>query len=207
MENLFKLHPILEKQVNKAIKMLIKCFSNKHKLLVCGNGGSAADALHVVGELRKNFQSSSTLNKEIINNLIKLFPNDADMFINNLQNAFPVISLVNEISLITAIANDISGEFIFAQQLIGLGQKKDALLIISTSGNSVNIIHAAKIAKCLDMIVIALTGKDKNELSLLADVTIHAPEIITYKIQELHIKIYHYICMEIEKNFLKKDRL
>ena len=189
----------IQNSINESIELIVNCFKKKGKLLICGNGGSAADALHIVGELRKKFLINHPLEKKFTQKLKKLFPNDLEFIQNNLQNAVPVISLVNEISLMTAINNDSYPDLMFAQQLIGLGTKNDILLAISTSGKSNNIIYAVKIAKCLDMKVVALTGKNNNLLSELADITIHAPSIITYQIQEYHLMLYHYLCKEIEK--------
>lgn len=185
--------------IEAVIQLLTNTFSGGNKLLIAGNGGSAADALHIVGELRKNFKLNRPLNKEFIKSIEKNYPQYKQYYIDNLQNSLPVISLVSEMSFLTAWLNDADPDFIFAQQLIGLGKKDDVLLLISTSGNSLNILHALRIAKCLGMITIGLTSDTNNSLSKEADYSICVPYNQTDNIQEAHIKIYHYICEEIEK--------
>ena len=189
----------MDKSIENIIQILVNAFSKGNKLLIAGNGGSAADALHIIGELRKNFKLKRSLNSDLINSIEALYPQDKQYYINNLQNSLPVISLVSETSFLTAWINDADPNLIFAQQLIGLGKKNDILLLISTSGNSLNILHALRIAKCLNIITIGLTGNTNNQLSKEADYVICVPYNQTDNIQEAHIKIYHYICEEIEK--------
>lgn len=189
----------MDKSVEIVIEILFNTFSNGNKLLIAGNGGAAADALHIVGELRKNFKINRKLNKNFINSIEELYPQYKQYYTDNLQNSLPVISLVSEISFITAWLNDADPDLIFAQQLIGLGNKNDVLLLISTSGNSLNMLHAARIAKCLGIITIALTGNTKNQLIKETDYVIQVPYTETDYIQEAYIKIYHYICEKLEK--------
>lgn len=187
--------------IYKTIDLLIKQFRVGNKLLVCGNGGSASDSQHIVAELMKSFNLKREL-KETDKELIKKsFPKSANYLINNLSEAFPVISLVTETALISAINNDREKDMIFAQQVLGYGNKGDVLLCISTSGNSQNIIYAAQIAKIFGLFVIGLTGIDGGKLFEICDVCIQVPAIKTYLVQELHLPIYHTICYAIENEF------
>lgn len=174
-----------------------KCFEKKHFLLVCGNGGSAADALHIVGELMKSFVKNRKLSKELCEAIDKNCEH-ADNLKNNLQMALPAIALVGEIGLTTAYSNDVAPELVFAQQVLGYGNEGDVFLGISTSGNSKNVIYAAEVAKAKGMIVIGLTGKNGGKLADICDVCIKVPEVETYRVQELHLPIYHALCLELE---------
>ena len=184
-------------------KVLENCYNSNRKLLIAGNGGSAADALHIVGELMKGFILHRSLNSDICNKLNE-YSNNAEYLKKNLQMALPAIALVNEISLTTAYGNDMSSELIFAQQIVGYGNTGDVFLGISTSGNSQNIIYAAQVAKSLGLKVIGLTGETGGKLNNVVDVCIRVPEKITYKVQELHLPIYHSLCLELEKYFFKE---
>jgi D-sedoheptulose 7-phosphate isomerase len=170
-----------------AIQLLISSFINGNKLLICGNGGSAADANHIVGELMKNFK--------IKNNSHARFNN---VELNMLQHSLPVISLCSNDSLLTAIVNDLSSDLIFAQQVYGLGKKEDVLLVISTSGNSKNILCVCEMAKLLGMHIIGLTGNNGGLMKEYCDILIKVPSQETSIIQELHVPIYHTICAAIE---------
>lgn len=176
-------------------EMLIECFKNGGKLLVCGNGGSASDSEHIVGELMKGFILPRTLSNDLKNKI-----ND-DTLTNSLQYGLPAISLVSQTSLSTAFSNDQLPTAVFAQQVLGYGKKGDVLLCISTSGNSLNCVYAAKVAKALDMKVISLTGEKDSKLKELSDITIQAPSCETFKIQEYHLPIYHAICLALENEF------
>lgn len=203
-DDLFNRYPILiscKSSIEEAIQLLVDCFEHKHKLLICGNGGSAADSLHIVGELMKAFNIKRSISEKLSNEIKKSYPQDADYLIQKLEFALPAISLVNEASLITAFSNDKAPDLIFAQQVLGYGQPGDVLLAISTSGKSKNVIHACQIAKLLDLNTIALTGMGKGCLNNLCDVVIAVPETETYKIQELHLPVYHAICAAIEYYF------
>jgi D-sedoheptulose 7-phosphate isomerase len=182
----------------KTIIELNECFKKGNKLLVCGNGGSAADTLHIVGELMKTFNKKRNIDEYNNFYIKKYFPESSEYLIKNLAGAFPVISLVNETSLITALCNDVDNNIIFAQQVYGYGMKGDILLCLSTSGNSKNIIYAAQIAKTLDLKVISLTGNNGGELKKYSNILINVPFEKTYIIQEYHMPIYHTICLAIE---------
>lgn len=192
----------LEKKFNfnidtsvQATNLLIETFKNKNKLLVCGNGGSACDAEHIVGELMKGF----ILKREISNELKKEI-NDEKLS-DALQYGLPAISLVSQVGLSTAFANDQLPEAVFAQQVLGYGRENDVLLCLSTSGNSLNCVYAAKVAKALNMKVITLTGNKECKLEELSDITIKVPSDITFEIQEYHLPIYHAICLALENEF------
>lgn len=184
-------------QITEALSILKHCFVGDRTLLICGNGGSASDALHIVGELQKNFILPRKLNeKEKI-----LFSNlpDGNFLGKALVSGLRAHSLVSESALISAIANDMGADLAFAQQVWASGRENDVLLAISTSGNSRNIVLAAQAAKARRMKIIGLTGAAKSSLSEISDVCIRAPASHTYRIQEYHIVIYHFLCQQIEE--------
>ncbi len=182
----------------KAIELIKTSFQNEGKLLLCGNGGSAADCDHIVGELMKGFKKKRTLSKSIIDKI-----NDSNLT-NQLQYGLPAISLVSQTALTTAFSNDQMPEAVFAQQVLGYGKKEDVLLCISTSGNSKNCVYAAKVAKILNLRVISLTGNKKCDLQELSDCVIQVPNDVTFRIQEYHLPIYHTICMILEEEFFEE---
>lgn len=190
--------------LEETLEILIECYSNSNKLLVCGNGGSASDSLHIVGELMKGFLLPRKLGKNKQKEIRSVCPECSEYLIDNLQSTLPAISLVSEISLLTAYNNDKSSNLAFAQQVLGYGNKGDVLLAISTSGNSKNVVYAAKLAKVQNMKVISLTGSSGGELKELSDVLINVPLEETYIIQEFHIIIYHAICSAIENEFFSE---
>ena len=203
LEGLIKRYPDLEachKDVVSAYEILENCFKNGNKLLIAGNGGSAADALHIVGELMKSFVLPRKLEKSIVNSIDKNCKHN-DYLKKNLQMALPAIALVSEIGLTTAYGNDVAPDLVFAQQVLGYGNAGDVFLGITTSGKSKNTIYAAEIAKAKGLYVVALTGDNGGAIKDLADVCIRVPEKETYQIQELHLPIYHAICLELEKSF------
>ena len=191
-----------ESTIHNAIDLMIKALENKRHIYVCGNGGSASDALHIVGELQKGFMLSRPLQQNFKNKLFQY--EDGEFLVKNLQQGLPVHSLVGEVALITAISNDLSGDLLFAQQIVSCCSEGDILIAISTSGNSKNIIYACEVAKAKGMKIVGLTGnKPHSRLSTYADVLISAPTNITYKIQEYHLPIYHYICQSLEQHFFE----
>lgn len=171
------------------------------KLLIAGNGGSAADAEHIVGELMKGFVNKRELNEDMKHALTKLDPELGNSLALNLQQALPAIAVTGHTSLSTAYLNDVDGTLGFAQQVQGYGNKNDAFLGITTSGNSKNILYSSIVAKAKGMKVIALTGHDGGKVKDYADVSIIVPESETYKIQELHLPIYHTLCLMLEHYF------
>lgn len=187
--------------IEEAIECISEIYSNNCKLLIAGNGGSAADAEHIVGELMKSFKKKRILNQQFAENLIKTDNTLGKELSIKLQGSLPAIALANHNALNTAFLNDVDGEMGFAQQTNGYGNSGDLFLGITTSGNSKNIIFAAITAKAKGLKVIALTGGDGGKLKDYADVSIIVPEQETYLIQELHLPIYHCICLEIEERF------
>lgn len=177
----------LEKKLMYAFSLLRGSFIADGKLLVCGNGGSAADAEHIVGELMKGF-------------LLKR-PHHSELIDERLQKALPAIALTQHSSLNTAFANDVAAELVFAQQLYGYGRMGDVLLCISTSGNAQNCVMAAKTARALGIQVIALTGKSGGRLAKYADVLLNVDAVNTPEVQELHLPVYHTLCAMLEAEF------
>lgn len=193
-KELTKRHPSLavcEASFRSAYGMLIDCYQSRGKVLVCGNGGSAADADHIAGELLNKFKKSRAIDPNIAAKL----PQDIS---DKLVGVLPAISLVAMSATISSISNDSSWDIAFAQQVYGLGNKGDVLIAISTSGNSSNCINAARVAKAMGLHVVALTGEDGGILATLSDVAIRVPERETFKIQELHLPIYHALCAALE---------
>jgi Phosphoheptose isomerase len=206
IDNLIKRYPVLIScPVKAAVEEVLACYHRKNKLLVCGNGGSAADSLHIVGELMKGFLLPRKLHDIKQRKIQALFPETASYLINNLQGTIPAISLVNETALFTAYANDQAAELCFAQQVIGLGNEGDVLIAVSTSGNSRNIIFAAQMAKVQNMKVISLTGRTGGKLKELSDILINVPFDETYIIQEYHLPVYHAICAASENELFSEE--
>ncbi|MGB1864530.1 MAG: D-sedoheptulose-7-phosphate isomerase, partial [Candidatus Puniceispirillum sp.] len=185
----------------QAIAALITCYEREGKLLVCGNGGSAADAEHIVGEMMKGFCLPRRLSDNDKAQLASVAGDDADLLGTKLQYGLAALSLVSHSALITATANDQDGQLIFAQQVWGLGQAGDILVAISTSGNSQNVLLAAKTARAKNMLVIGLTGATGGKLAGLCDITICVPSDHVAQIQEMHLPIYHHICASVEAHF------
>lgn len=190
---------VCEDDIQACINMWVDCYRTGNKLLICGNGGSAADALHIVGELMKGFKDKRPLPAAEKLRLETLYGEAGQKLGANLQLAFPAMSLLGESSLISAFANDVNADYIFAQQVYGYGNKDDILLGISTSGNSSNVLNAAIAAKAKQMRVIAFTGESGGTLKETADVCVSVPEWETDKIQELHVPIYHAVCAAVER--------
>ena len=185
----------------QAFSLLSHSFRSYGKLLICGNGGSAADAEHIVGELMKGFKNPRKLDNEYQEMLKNIDKTLGDKLANQLQGALPAIALDGHPALSTAYMNDCEPLMCFAQQVNGYGREGDVLLGISTSGNSQNVIYATVTAKAKGMKVIGLTGSKDSKLSELADVCIQVPETETYKIQELHLPVYHCLCLMLEEEF------
>ena len=203
---LFERYPALNQcrdQIEKAVSLLTGCYENKGKLLICGNGGSCADSDHIVGELMKGFLLKRPLNKSFTDKLIAsgTDKDEADRIASNLQGGLPAISLPAQTALISAISNDVEPGMVYAQMVLGYGKEEDVLLCLSTSGNSKNVVAAAKVGKALGLTTIAMTGEKESKLSQICDVTIRVPETETYKVQELHLPVYHYICAKVEEYF------
>jgi len=181
---------------------MARCFASGGKLLACGNGGSAADADHIVGELMKGFLLPRPVPESFAQKLRETC-GDAQgaALANGLQGALPAISLTAHAALTSAFANDVAGDMAFAQQVYGYGRPGDVLIAISTSGNSANIQKAARVARAKEMAVIGLTGQDGGALAPLCDVCIAVPAQETFKVQEFHLPVYHLLCAMVESEF------
>lgn len=204
IDTLVERYPMLSEckdEIISAYNILEEAYSDGRKLLVCGNGGSASDSEHIVGELMKEFRLKRKIYSAQIERLMKIDAEMGTVLADHLQGSLPAISLVGEPSLTTAFMNDAVPVLFFAQQVNGLGRAGDVFLGISTSGNSKNVLYAAVAAKSKGLKVIALTGKNENRLEAFADVCIHVPETETYKIQELHLPVYHCLCLMLEDKF------
>ena len=188
-------------KITAALRLLIASYDTGGSLLICGNGGSAADCEHIVGELMKGFCLPRSLSAHDRDRLTAICGDDAARLGEKLQYGLPALSLVSHSSLITAISNDLDGDLIFAQQIWAMGKANDVLLAISTSGNSENILLAAKTARAKNMVVIGLTGAGGGKLAPLCDVLIDAPSNDVASIQEMHLPIYHEICRQLESHY------
>lgn len=194
---------ICKADILTAFEMLCKCYRTEGKILTCGNGGSASDSEHIVGELMKGFKSKRLLPLSFKEKITGLFPDDGDYLGTHLQGALPAIALTSNSTLNTAFANDVAADMIFAQQVYGYGNKGDVLIGLSTSGNSVNVIRALQVAKAKDMTTIGLTGRSGGKMKDLCDATIRVPQDSTPDIQELQLPVYHAICLMLENEFFE----
>lgn len=185
----------------ESYRVLEECYMHGGKLLVAGNGGSAADSEHIAGELMKRFRNPRPVSDEFAQKLEAADPIRGKLLAHNLECSLMVIPLVAHEALTTAYINDVDGLGIFAQQLFGFGKEKDVFLGISTSGNSENVLKAAVVAQAMGIKVIGLTGEDGGELAKKADVCVKVPATETYMIQEYHLPIYHCWCMMLEDRF------
>ena len=196
MNDFFERYPQLEcckTDIEKALNLMIDTYRKKGKILVCGNGGSASDSEHIVGELMKGF----LLKRQVIDERF------SQELRENLQRALPAISLNSQTALMTAFNNDLDPDFVFAQQVYGYSGENDLLIGISTSGNSTNVVNAVKVANSMGVNSLVLTGKDGGKLKNLATVSVCVPVNETYKIQEYHLPVYHYLCAKVEEEFFK----
>lgn len=204
LEELMKRYPVLEgsrENILEVYKILETCFADGKKLLIAGNGGSCADAEHIVGELMKGFVKRRPVSKEFAEKLMEADPERGNELADKLQGGLPAIALTGHSGLSTAYLNDVDGQLIYAQQTYGYGREGDVFLGISTSGNAKNIMYAMAAAKALGMKTIGLTGKDGGMLTQAADASIVVPENETFKIQELHLPVYHALCLMLEERF------
>lgn len=209
VELLISRYPVLEcceDSIIRAYFMLEESYVTGHKLLVAGNGGSAADSEHIVGELMKGFKLARKLDKAIAQKLIEENQELGKTLAENLQGALPAIALDGHLALSTAYMNDCEPLLCFAQQVNGYGVEGDLLLGISTSGNSKNILYAAVTAHAKGMKVIGLTGAKNSKLEQMSDVCIKVPQTETYMIQELHLPVYHCLCLMLEETFFGGEK-
>ncbi|WP_294412647.1 SIS domain-containing protein [uncultured Ruminococcus sp.] len=201
---LIERYPVLEKcreDIIKAYLVMEECYLRDGKLMIAGNGGSAADSEHIAGELMKRFKIARTVPAEFAEKLKSVDPVRGKNLAENLERGLMAIPLVAHEALTTAYINDVDGLGVFAQQLYGFGRKGDVFLGISTSGNSRNVMSATVVARALGIKVIGLTGEKGGELAEVADVAVRVPSSETYMIQELHLPVYHCWCLMLEDKF------
>lgn len=201
---LIERYPVLnacKDEIIAAYELLEECYVSDHKLLIAGNGGSAADSEHIAGELMKRFKILRPVPAEFAKKLKGIDAVRGENLSKNLERGLMAIPLVAHEALSTAYINDVDGLGVFAQQLYGFGRLGDVFLGISTSGNSKNVMSATVVARALGIKVIGLTGAKGGELASVADVAIKVPETETYMIQELHLPVYHCLCLMLEDHF------
>lgn len=194
---LYERYPALsvcKDDIQKALDISVETYKNGGKILVCGNGGSASDSEHIVGELMKGFMLKRPVNDERIPEELRV----------GLQGSLPAISLPSQCAILSAFINDVDPEMMYAQLVYGYAKKEDLVIGLSTSGNSKNIVKAVEVAKCLGVKTLSMTGEKASKLSEISDVTIRVPATETYKIQEYHLPVYHYLCAEVEKIFFEE---
>ena len=202
-EELFLRYPILssvKENIKNAFDILVDTYKSGGTVFVCGNGGSASDSEHIVGELLKSFKKPRPVDKKTAEAL-KNLGERGEHILSKLEGALPAVSLISQSAILTAYANDRSWDTAMAQQLYGLSKCGDCLITISTSGNSDNCVYAALLAKAKGVKTVAFTGASGGELSKICDECIAAPEKETYKVQELHLPIYHCLCAMLEEEF------
>jgi len=204
LQQLIERYPNLtgvKNNISAAFEIIKESYEKGGKLLIAGNGGSASDAEHIAGELMKTFAKNRKLPDSFAADIKKVDAEIAQYIVPRLQPGLPAIALSGHASLNTACINDIDGNITFAQQVYSYGKKEDVFLGISTSGNSKNVLIASTVAKAKNLKIIGLTGESGGKLKQLADVSICVPETETYKIQELHLPVYHILCMMLEDYF------
>lgn len=204
LNELVERYPVLKTvrpEIEAAYGILESCYEGTGKLLAAGNGGSAADSEHIVGELMKGFVKRRPVQEPFAAALMDADPVRGRELAEKLQGGLPAIALTGHMALSSAFANDVDPKLIYAQQVNGYGKAGDVFLGISTSGNAENIIYAAVTAKARGMKVIGLTGKDGGKLAGICDVAIVVPAGETFKIQELHLPVYHALCLMLEERF------
>lgn len=202
MSELYTRYPALlgcKKDIEAASALLLECTKNGGKILLCGNGGSCADADHIAGELLKSFVLRREPTETDKEKLRATCPEDADFLIDNLQQGIPAVSLPALCAVNTAYINDAEPAMVYGQLVYALGKPGDVVLGLSTSGNSKNVVYAMKVARAMGLDTIALTGAKESKLSALCTCTVKVPETETYKVQELHLPVYHHLCLELEE--------
>lgn len=211
IHDLIHTHPALaarQSDIEAARDLIIHTYEHGGRLLLCGNGGSCADCDHITGELLKGFLSRRPLSEDERQALSTANPDDPDAtrLANKLQGGLPALSLPAQTALVSAYANDVDPALVYAQLVWAQGKVGDLLICLSTSGNSKNVVLAAKTARAKGMFTLALTGECDSELSRLCDVTVKAPAHDTYRVQEYHLPMYHYLCAAVEDHFFGAEK-
>jgi D-sedoheptulose 7-phosphate isomerase len=207
LELLIERYPALavcESEIKSAIEAIIACYERGGKLLLCGNGGSCADCDHIVGELMKGFLKKRPLDESKKAEMMDKCAELDDVTLSKLQGGLPAISLPTIAALSSAFNNDVDPELTYAQATLALGKSSDVFIGLSTSGNAKNVAAAARVARGLGLVVIGMSGEGGGKLACLSDIAIRVPESETFKIQELHLPVYHAICAEVEEYFYSK---
>ena len=202
LKELFERYPSLaacEADILAAEEQMMAAYKSGGKIMVCGNGGSCADSEHIVGELMKGFLLMRHMDKATEQKFRDVLGDDADEFVDKLQGGIPAISLPSQSAVLSAFVNDVDPALMYAQLVYGYAREGDLLISISTSGNSKNAVAAAKVAKAMGIATLALTGANDSKLSAICDTTVRVPETETFKVQELHLPVYHYLCASVEK--------
>ena len=200
-ELLFEHYPQLEEcreNIAKAFELLLDCGKRGGMVMTCGDGGSAADATHIVGELMKGFKLHRPLSNAEKQAIAEAFPDDGEYLGSRLQKGIRAVSLDDQTAIGTAVANDNGADMLFAQQVYGYGREGDVLIGLSTSGNSGNVVRACQVAKAIGVKVVAMTGHGGGKMKGLADAFIGVPATETYRIQEYHLPVYHALCAMVE---------
>ena len=195
---------VCQNDIRAAADAIIESYKAGGKLIVAGNGGSAADSDHITGELLKSFVKKRKPEQKFLDALAAIDSDTGTYLSDKLQGSLPAVALTNNSALMTASLNDVDGNVLFAQQVMGFGKKNDVFLGISTSGNSKDVIYALVVAKALGVKTVALTGKSGGKCKDIADISIIVPQSETFKIQELHLPVYHALCLTIEEYFWKE---
>jgi D-sedoheptulose 7-phosphate isomerase len=193
----------ISNKINEAAERLIRCYQQGNKVLICGNGGSSSDSDHIAGELLKGFENKRPLDDSMRNKLLSVSGKRGLLLADKLQTGLPAISLSAHAGLVTAVVNDIDANLIYAQQVIGFGNPGDVMIGISTSGNAQNVIDAAITSRAKGMTVIGLTGATGGRLKSFCDLLINVPEHRTSYVQELHLPVYHTLCLMVENYFFE----
>ena len=184
--------------IDNALNLMLNCYKKGGKILICGNGGSASDSAHIAGELLKDFAKKRPISEDFKQKLSKISPSASDTA-NVLQRGVACVDITALTSAITAVGNDADFKYAYAQIFYALANENDLLIALSTSGNAENVVKAVEVAKALNVNTIGLTGAKGGKLNELCSVCIKAPETETYKVQEYHLPIYHFLCLEVEK--------
>ncbi len=206
LNDLVKRYPeldVCQKDIEKAYLLLEEAYDNGRKLLIAGNGGSAADSEHMAGELMKRFKVARPIEDSFAEKLKEIDVERGSRLAKNLERPLRAVPLTSHIAITTAYMNDADATGVFAQQMLGFADEGDVFLAISTSGNSENIISACVVAKAMGVKIIGLTGEKESLLDRYSDVCIKVPETETYKVQELHLPVYHCLCLMLESNYFR----
>lgn len=190
----------LKNQIAQAVEILCAAARADRKILICGNGGSAADSEHISGELLKEFKVKRPMPEAFVRQMAQQFGEEGERLAAVLQRGIQAVPLVSLTSLSTAYMNDAEPAAVFAQGVCALGREGDVLIAISTSGNSKNVVYAMQVARVLGLRIIALTGETGGRMRSLCDVLLNVPARETYRVQELHLPVYHTLCAAVERD-------